>query len=275
MTRTAFLLGVGVCVLVFGPLAVKAAEDELRVLQVENARLRATLATRDKQVEDLKMEVAGLKGENAKLVGQANALRDEVKLLRQNIAEVNARLRSVGVVPPQTATPADQSASPAPAAPSAAPPPSLDKWAGFRGLKWAANIADAPGMILVEDGVYKKYYRREGDKLAIGGAELKRIVYGFYKARFCWLYIQTQGFLNWSALKDAVFAIYGKGYQPNQYIDRWYWGGSFTAGVKDVTMCLEYNKFSEESKLLMDYEPIRAEEKAEEAKKAKEASKDF
>ena len=61
MKRSAFLLAVGACFLVFGPLAVKAAEDELRVLQLENARLRATLATRDKQVEDLKTEIAGLR----------------------------------------------------------------------------------------------------------------------------------------------------------------------------------------------------------------------
>ncbi len=128
---------------------------------------------------------------------------------------------------------------------------------------------------MVEDHPDSKYYRREGDKLSVGKAEVKEITYGFYKNRFSYLNLKVHGFGNWSALKEAVFATYGKGNQPNEYIEEWYWGGSFPAGVKAVNMTLEYNEFAKEGVLTMSYKPISDERKAEEAKAAKEAKKDF
>lgn len=274
MMRTAFLLAVGACFLVLGPLAVKAADDELRVLQVENARLRAIVATRDKQVEDLKMEVSALKTEIQKTAPQAQALANEVKLLKENLAVANARLRALEPPASPTATPAKPSAPTVPGQPSQPTAPQ-DKWAGFRNLKWAVSIADAPKMILVEDDGDNKFYRRQDDKLTIGAAELTEIIYGFYKDRFWSLHLKVDGYLRWTALKDAVFATYGRGYQSNTYIDKWIWGTVSQTGVKDVHVSLVYDQIAKRGDLYMLYTPIIEEREAAAAKAAKEAKKDF
>jgi hypothetical protein len=155
------------------------------------------------------------------------------------------------------------------------------RWSGFRGLKWGVNIKDMndPNMILVEkaekdDGTV---YRRANDKLSIGRAELSGLAYCCYKGRFFGILIGTDGLSNFQYLKDATFAYYGKGYQPNEYIEKWYWGDafSFSAGVKDVLMSLEYNEYNKKGQLFMNYRPIQKEIKANDDTKAKEADKDF
>lgn len=204
-------------------------------------------------------ELNSLKADNVELAEQVNQLSEENDRLA-------AASRGTGKTEPipSTATVANVRIG-----------PPLNKWEGFRGLKWGASIADAPGMVLTEDAGDNKYYRWEGDKLAIGEAELKRIGYGFYKGRFGFVVIQAEGFGKWVAIRDAVFTMYGDGYQPNEYIEEWWWGGPFPAGVKDVSMCLEHNEISEKTTLIMSYGPIKAEEAADNAKKAREATRDF
>ena len=175
--------------------------------------------------------------------------------------------------------------------------PVLDnKWAGFRGLKWGDNIAKVRGMVLSQDSGDTKFYRRDGDKLVIGAAKLDRIQYGFYKGRLCYVLIQAGGDgrdvgKDWDALKDAVFATYGKGCrQPKESEvdcrEKWWWGAVLSdVGVKDVSMALVLGRIFE-STLVMSYIPITdqaaadkakkaQEEAAEKAKKAQEAGKDF
>lgn len=184
----------------------------------------------------------------------------EVELLKHSLASEKPKT-------PKSTTP-----------PKTKPKALQDKWAGFRGLKWGTNIAKAPGMVLMEDAGDSKFYRREGDKLAIGAAKLERVAYGFYQERFDFVVIEAEGLLNWIPLKDAVFAMYGKGYQPNEFIESWWWGGFLQqvgVGTKDVTMHLKYNDIVEQATLIITYNPIRAERAAHDAKKAKDAAKDF
>jgi hypothetical protein len=152
-----------------------------------------------------------------------------------------------------------------------------NKWAGFRGLKWGTNIKDVddPNMILVEDAKEAKYYRRLNDKLSIGDAKLENVAYEFYKDRFSSVIIKAKGYTNFTALKDAVFAYYGEGKQTNEFIKAWMWSSVFGNSNKDVGMRLDYNEFSEETVVLMFYMPIVQEREADDAKKAKEAGKDF
>ncbi|MBE3099009.1 MAG: hypothetical protein IMZ44_17990 [Planctomycetes bacterium] len=185
-----------------------------------------------------------------------------------------------------------------------------DIWTGVRGLKWGTNIADATGMVLIEENGNCKLYQRTGDKLTIGEAKLKKAVYGFYKGRFYSVNIDVEGSSNWTALKEATFAVYGEGEKPNEFSEGWYWGASIppkpkpretphfqplgqmardvaiagatgstpTPGVKDVGMSLECDTISstagsrKEARLSMFYGPIKDEKKADEAKEAK---KDF
>ena len=255
MKRTAFLLTVGVILLALGLFATRAAYGQESVAELPRLRAENTA---------LKAEIAAFKVEVAALKRVTDLLHKEVASLKNELTEANSRLRATGEAVPSLVLP--------PASPTGSP---QDKWSGFRGLKWGTNIADAPGMVLIEDHPDAKYYRREGEKLAIGAAQLTEVTYGFYKGRFHYVSIQAEGFSAWVALRDAVFATYGKGYQPNQFIERWCWGVVFPQGVKDVSMGIQYSEITKKTRLHMSYVPIDAEEKADKAERAKGAKKDF
>ena len=218
-----------------------AGQDQAAIEKAELNMLRSTVKNQAEQIDKLKSE-------NARLA-------EQVKRLEELSAKAGKATSQPAAAP--TTVPAARTKV-------------LDKWSGFRDLKWGTKIADVPGMILVKDSGDSKRYRREGDKLAIGEAELKEIDYVFYKGRFYCLWIESVGYSNWKALKDAVFATYGKGDQPNEFIEKYYWFNR-----EDVGMSLDYNEFAKRTIICMFYNPIRDEEKADQAKKAKEAGKDF
>jgi hypothetical protein len=132
-----------------------------------------------------------------------------------------------------------------------------------------------PNMTLVEAHDELKMYSRLSDKLSIGDAKLKAIDYVIYKNRFCGLSVKAKGIMNFTGLKDAVFAYYGEGKQENEYIKKWVWLPEIENSNVNVRLTLEYNEFSEETLLTMGYIPILEEIAADDAKKAKESSKDF
>lgn len=155
-----------------------------------------------------------------------------------------------------------------------------NRWDGFRGLKWGTNIKNIndPNMIVIEGNENNKdyrVYRRLNDKLSIGDAKLEAISYIFYKDRFCGIIIQAKKESNFTDLKAAVFAYYGEGEQANEFIKEWSWSPVLGNSDKDAGMILKYNEFTEETVLAMIYIPITKEAEADEARRAKEAGKDF
>jgi len=151
----------------------------------------------------------------------------------------------------------------------------LDKWEGFRGIKWATNIKDVNDMRLVDPSSTSaiKVYSRNGDKLSIGKAKLKYIFYGAYKNKICSVGVISNGYSNFQYLKEAVFTYYGEGYQDNEYIEEWMWGYNRTDGK--VTMILKYNEFSEDTGFYIKYSPIFQEKEEDDAKAAEDADDDF
>jgi len=67
-------------------------------------------------------------------------------------------------------------------------------------------------------------------------------------------------------IKEAVFEKFGKGYQPNEFIERYVWGGTRTG------MMLEYNEISEIGRLWMFSIEIDKEIEAYRKQKAKEGA---
>jgi hypothetical protein len=99
---------------------------------------------------------------------------------------------------------------------------------GFRGIKWGTNLSsNASEMTLVEKGE-ENYYFRKKDKLAIGGAELKRIAYGYWHGVLSSVFIETDGVSNKRALIDAFKAQFGTPDKPNQFLDEYWWNGAVT-----------------------------------------------
>ncbi|MGA2916070.1 MAG: hypothetical protein ABSE89_08615 [Sedimentisphaerales bacterium] len=204
-----------------------------------------------------------IKSQEKRLTKITDAFNDLKKQLAEQIKE-NERLRALL---PQNKTR------------NAVDSDDSNKWSGFRGLKWGVNIKDMndPNMILIEEDKKAEtaFYKRVDDKLFIGRAELSRLTYNCYKGRFDSVMISTKGYSNFQYLKDAIFAYYGEGDQLNKYIERWFWGGAYPKGIKDVGMSLQYNKFSEEGLLAIFYLPIKKEKEADDNTAAKEADKDF
>jgi len=80
---------------------------------------------------------------------------------------------------------------------------------GFRGIKWGTSINDLPDMELIEGGDYgdgRKSYHRRNDKMAIGNAKLKEIVYMFWQDQFFSVCIKTDEL----GLQRILSKIYGE-----------------------------------------------------------------
>ena len=103
---------------------------------------------------------------------------------------------------------------------------------GFRGIRWGTDISTLSGMehyrtseiggtlpvdlwdldrgALIEK-IDLEIYLKTGDELRIGGAELEKIEYGFWRGKFCEITVTTRGPENWVSLREAVFEEFGKG----------------------------------------------------------------
>ncbi|MBA7543504.1 hypothetical protein ES705_35835 [subsurface metagenome] len=135
---------------------------------------------------------------------------------------------------------------------------------GFRGNKWGTDIKTLKGMEYIGTdpsyGGIKKYTKKNED-LRIGGAELGRIEYCFWRGKFCNISIIIKGSTNWTGLRDAVFEKFGEGYKSNEFVENYFWNGGITS------MLLKYNEFSKEGKLFMGSEKINKQQKTYEKQK--------
>ena len=86
---------------------------------------------------------------------------------------------------------------------------------GFRGIKWGTKIDSLNDMKYLSEGFDGglRYYTRKNDDLSIGKAKLEAIWYGFCLKNFCQVMIFSEGYENYTGLRDAVFEKYGKGHK--------------------------------------------------------------
>jgi len=144
---------------------------------------------------------------------------------------------------------------------------------GFRGIKWGTNISTLEDMeYLYTDQSYGgiKLYKRKGDVLKIGGAQIEKIFYEFWNGQLCSVRILTFDYTNWAGLREACFEKFGKPFQPNKYINTYAWGGIKTE------ILLEYDKIKKVGELWMNSKAISKKQKEYNNEKAKEgANKGF
>lgn len=141
---------------------------------------------------------------------------------------------------------------------------------GFRGIKWGSDVAaNAKELTSVSDDGAEALYVRRGDKLQIGGAELRRIVYVYYKKQFSAIAIETKGSLNKDALLKAFTAQFGPGAKPNQFIETYLWDGAVTR------IGLKCNSISDSCSVYMFSTEFANRRHQEQEKAAAGAGKDF
>ena len=82
-------------------------------------------------------------------------------------------------------------------------------WGSWSDVTLGDSIKKYPDMIPLFKSS-SEYYRRESDKLSVGGAKLKSITYRFENGSFSGLVVECSGLVNYTVWKKAVFATYGK-----------------------------------------------------------------
>ncbi|MEA1964165.1 MAG: hypothetical protein U9O41_03445 [Candidatus Aerophobetes bacterium] len=83
---------------------------------------------------------------------------------------------------------------------------------GFRGIKWGDPLGE--DMIFyakTEGNDDLLWYKKENDKMQIGEAKLKKIIYGFYKSRFMEVRIEADECRDRDSLEDVVKLKFGDG----------------------------------------------------------------
>lgn len=93
-----------------------------------------------------------------------------------------------------------------------------DESNGFRGIQWGTDINKIPGLKYAHTSkvndtkhIKLKVYKKKGDKLRIGGANLLFIEYAFWNDKFSGIMTCVKGKKNWENLKSATYERFGQG----------------------------------------------------------------
>ena len=145
---------------------------------------------------------------------------------------------------------------------------------GFRGIKWGTKLETLKGMTKVRKQSDKNstFCFKNNENLQIGNAQLTEIGYVFWRDKFYAVIVKTEGYSNWSHLKDAAFAKFGKGNQKNKQIEGYKWG-SFPNGKTIIV--LHYNQLPKVGTFVMFGVKVMKEQKQFDKQKAKEGATDF
>ena len=117
---------------------------------------------------------------------------------------------------------------------------------GFGRIQWGTSISRLRNLGFYEGGTKVGetiIYRRRGYTLQMGPVKLERICYGFWRGKFSNVLIYVKGHQDFERLKQMCFETFGKGYKPNPYVEKYFWGGD-TTGI-----LLEYRPLLDEGRL--------------------------
>lgn len=109
----------------------------------------------------------------------------------------------------------------------------LDAKNGFRTYHFGDDVSTIPNLKEIEKDGDTKFYNKTDENLKIGDANLKDIVYGFYKGKLYIVMINTKGLVDSRKVYDALASQYGGGYQSNKYLEKYYWFGDKVTGSYD------------------------------------------
>jgi hypothetical protein len=114
---------------------------------------------------------------------------------------------------------------------------------GYCDLQWGRNSASVAGLqkkqtISDLDGVVE--YIRPADPLNIGDATLKSVIYAFWRDRLYTVTVWTEGYSNYTALRDAVFKEFGPGIRNDFTRERYVWSDELSDIMLDYTKDGQY-----------------------------------
>jgi len=154
-----------------------------------------------------------------------------------------------------------------------APPPAvlsfLNEPGDFRGMKWKANIEDFFGMQFIAADGDLKFYERKDENTKIGDATVSKIIYGFYRDGFYSVLVYFDGLLNYSKIKEIYIQNYGEAFQPNEYVNKYFWNGD------NVDILLTYDDVMKHGRITYFYKPLASKMEEDEKKNAKRGAADL
>jgi hypothetical protein len=145
----------------------------------------------------------------------------------------------------------------------------LDTKNSFRGAVFGDSISSYHTMRLVEDDGNNKYYERTDEDLSLGSAQVKRIVYGFYKGQLFSVNVKTIGLVNSRAVLKILQSLYGDGEQSNPYIEDYDWLGN------KVDLNYKENSITGDASIWYNSVPIQKQVDADQARETKNGSSKF
>lgn len=130
----------------------------------------------------------------------------------------------------------------------------LDAKYGFREAKFEMPFDSFKNLVEVESQVYKS----STENLKLGDYDLKLIAYEFYDEQLSTITIKTEGYSNSRGVLKILQTAYGKGYQSNEYIERYFWFG------EKVTMAYDQNSITDDATIIIWSNKIEGLKKANE-----------
>ena len=140
---------------------------------------------------------------------------------------------------------------------------SLDDKYGFRGAKFETPFDSLKNLVEIEKG----FYTSTSEDLKLGEYDLSQIVYSFYKGQLYIIGITTKGYTNSNGILSILQQAYGKGYQSNEYIEKYIWFG------KKVIMSYEQNSATRDATVFIMCRKLSDLKEADEKKANEEAAK--
>ncbi len=117
----------------------------------------------------------------------------------------------------------------------------------FRGMSWQDNL----GILGLAEELKPSFpvtnnlriYIRNLDEMKLWGVRVEKILYAFIDGKFSGVIVQTDGDLNWEALKKACFNKLGEAKMATSTPESYIWEGDH------LIIDLFYHKFSEKGNL--------------------------
>jgi hypothetical protein len=139
----------------------------------------------------------------------------------------------------------------------------------FRGMKWRANISEFSGMHFIAADADLRFYDKRDENIQIGDGTVSKIIYGFYKDNLYSVLVYFDGLINYSKLKEIYVQKYGQPFQPNEYVNKYFWNGD------NVDILLTYDDVMKHGRITYFYKPLGAMIEEDEKLKAKKGADDL
>jgi len=145
----------------------------------------------------------------------------------------------------------------------------LDEKNGFREYNFGVDTNAIPNLMFIGESGGERSYKKTDEKMSIGDAEIESIQYIFYKNQLSSVYISTNNLTNSRAVLRVLRELYGNGYKPNQFMDKYNWSG------KRVYLVYDENSITGGATILMWSKLLYEQKKADEKENAKNAKGDM